>query len=147
MHPTPAFPSALLAKACALAIIATAALGLSARAHTLKIANQGDPMSMDPHSLQESFQLAFLGNLYEPLIGRDRNFALTPMLATRWEATSPTTWPPRSAAKPLVPVRRAPHCPSRPLSFPASSSVVPRPAATARPSAIAVPDGASTFWR
>ncbi len=92
MHPTPAFPSALLAKACALAIIATAALGLSARAHTLKIANQGDPMSMDPHSLQESFQLAFLGNIYEPLIGRDRNFALTPMLATRWEATSPTTW-------------------------------------------------------
>lgn len=76
----------LLAAACA------AALSPLAQAHSLRMANQGDPMSMDPHSLQESFQLAFLGNVYEPLLGRDRNFALTPMLATSWEATSPTTW-------------------------------------------------------
>lgn len=86
------YPSRLLAKANALAIAAAALLSLTANAHTLRLANQGDPMSMDPHSLQESFQLSFLGNIYEPLIGRDRNFALTPMLATAWEATSPTIW-------------------------------------------------------
>ncbi len=83
---TPRLRNWLLAAACA------AAIAPLAQAHSLRMANQDDPMSMDPHSLQESFQLSFLGNVYEPLIGRDRNFALTPMLATSWEATSPTTW-------------------------------------------------------
>ena len=61
-------PSRLFAKASALAIAAAALLSLNADAHTLRLANQGDPMSMDPHSLQESFQLSFLGNIYEPPI-------------------------------------------------------------------------------
>ncbi len=81
---------ALWAKAALFS--ALAALCVGAHANTLRISSQGDPMSMDPHSLQESSQLSFLGNVYEPLLGRDRNFALTPMLATAWEATSPTTW-------------------------------------------------------
>ena len=59
---------------------------------------------------------------------------------------SPTTCPPRSAAKPIAPAARTPVCPSRPL-WRTSSRATPRPAATARPSAIAVPDGASTFCR
>jgi peptide/nickel transport system substrate-binding protein len=72
-----------------------AALALAAtmsQAVTLRVANQGDSTSMDPHSLNESLQLSFTGNVYEPLIGRDKKLGLVPMLATRWTATSPTVW-------------------------------------------------------
>lgn len=62
------------------------------QAATLRVANQGDSTSMDPHSLNESLQLSFTGNIYEPLIGRDKKLGLVPMLATRWSATSPTVW-------------------------------------------------------
>ena len=64
----------------------------SASAATLRVANQGDANSMDPHSLNESLQLSFTGNIYEPLVGRDRKLALTPALATSWKQTSPTVW-------------------------------------------------------
>jgi peptide/nickel transport system substrate-binding protein len=71
------------------------ALGLGlggAGAATFKFADQGDPISMDPHSLNESFQLNFTGNIYEPLVGRGKHLELVPLLATSWKATSPTTW-------------------------------------------------------
>lgn len=80
----------LLRRLAAAAAFAT--LAPWATAATLRFADQGDAMSMDPHSLQESFQLSFLANIYEPLVGRGRDFKLTPMLATRWEQTSPTVW-------------------------------------------------------
>ena len=47
---------------------------------------------MDPHSLNESLQLSFTGNVYEPLVGRDKDMALVPALATKWTQTSPTVW-------------------------------------------------------
>lgn len=62
----------------------------AASAVTLRVANQGDSNSMDPHSLNESLQLSFTGNVYEPLVGRDKKLALTPALATSWKQTSPT---------------------------------------------------------
>ena len=67
-------------------------LPLYGLAKPLRLANQGDATSMDPHSLQESFQLSFLGNIYEPLVTRGRNFELEPCLATSWKAVNGTTW-------------------------------------------------------
>jgi peptide/nickel transport system substrate-binding protein len=72
-----------------------AAIALScglAGAATLRVANQGDALSMDPHSLNESLQLSFTGNVYEPLVARDSKLALTPGLATAWRQTSPAVW-------------------------------------------------------
>jgi peptide/nickel transport system substrate-binding protein len=72
-----------------------AALALSCtlgHAATLRVANQGDVQSMDPHSLNESLQLTFTGNIYEPLVARDKKLGLTPGLATKWAQTSPTVW-------------------------------------------------------
>jgi peptide/nickel transport system substrate-binding protein len=63
-----------------------------AHAATLRVANQGDATSMDPHSLNESLQLSITGNVYEPLVGRDRKLGLEPVLATKWAQTSPTVW-------------------------------------------------------
>lgn len=73
----------------------TAALILAigtAQAVTLRVANQGDVQSMDPHSLNESLQLSFMGNVYESLVGRAKDMSLVPLLATQWSQTSPTVW-------------------------------------------------------
>ncbi|MBA2675781.1 ABC transporter substrate-binding protein [Ramlibacter sp.] len=74
----------------AAAILCAAALG--AQAQTVRIANQGDALSMDPHSLNESLQLSVTGNVYEPLVGRAKDLTLAPALATSWKQTSPTVW-------------------------------------------------------
>jgi peptide/nickel transport system substrate-binding protein len=61
-------------------------------AAVFKWANNGDVNAMDPYTRNETFQLSFNANIYEPLIRRDRNLALEPALATKWEQTSPTVW-------------------------------------------------------
>jgi peptide/nickel transport system substrate-binding protein len=71
----------LLAASCAVA-----------GAATLRVANQGDVLSMDPHSLNEGLQLDVMSNVYEPLVQRDRNYKLVPGLATEWRQLSPTVW-------------------------------------------------------
>ena len=74
---------------CAAALALAAA---GAQAQTVRIANQGDALSMDPHSLNESLQLSVTGNVYEGLINRNKDLSLTPGLATSWRQTSPTVW-------------------------------------------------------
>ena len=64
----------------------------AAQAQTVRIGNQGDALSMDPHSLNETTQLSVVGNVYEPLVGRDQNLKLSPRLATSWKQISPTVW-------------------------------------------------------
>ena len=72
--------------------VALSAVGVVASAQTVRIANQGDALSMDPHSLNETLQLSGTGNFYEPLVGRNNDLSLTPMLAPSWKQTSPTVW-------------------------------------------------------
>ncbi len=75
------------------ALIGAAAFSTAAAyAQTFKFANQGDALSMDPHSLNESFQLAFTSNIYEPLVARGKKLELVPALATDWKQTAPTVW-------------------------------------------------------
>src|SRR5215212_3742094 len=73
-------------------LVALACLCTAAGAVTLKIGDQGDALSMDPHSLNESLQLTVLENVFEPLVYRDKDYKLIPALATSWKATSPTVW-------------------------------------------------------
>jgi peptide/nickel transport system substrate-binding protein len=80
------FKPQLIAAAALCAMMATA------QAQTVRIANQGDSLSMDPHSLNESLQLSVTGNVYEPLVGRAKDLSLAPALATSWKQTSPTVW-------------------------------------------------------
>ena len=71
---------------------ALAAMLSVASAQTARIANQGDALSLDPHSLNESLQLSTVGNVYEPLVDLDRKLNPVPGLATSWAQTSPTVW-------------------------------------------------------
>ncbi len=89
----PARPARLATLTLALGLgLGLALAGSWSQAATLRVANQGDALSMDPHSLNESLQLSFTGNVYEPLVARDKKLGLTPGLATAWRATSPTVW-------------------------------------------------------
>jgi peptide/nickel transport system substrate-binding protein len=63
-----------------------------AQGATLRMADVGDVQSMDPHSLNETLQLSFTGNIYEGLVARGKDMALVPALATQWKQTAPTVW-------------------------------------------------------
>lgn len=78
--------------AVASVMVVLSAISLIASAVTLRVGNQGDALSLDPHSLNEALQLSVVGNVYEGLLFRDRNYKLEPALATDWKQTSPTVW-------------------------------------------------------
>lgn len=64
----------------------------SAHAATVRVANQGDVLSLDPHSFNEAIQLSFLNNVFESLATRGKDLQIGPSLATSWVAATPTTW-------------------------------------------------------
>jgi peptide/nickel transport system substrate-binding protein len=75
------------------AVLLGAALAAApAEAVTFRWANDGDVGAMDPMTRQETVQLSFLSNIYEPLVRRNRDLGLEPSLAVSWEQTSPTVW-------------------------------------------------------
>ena len=71
---------------------AMATASLVAGAQTIRVANQGDALSLDPHSLNESLQLSVDLNVYDALTERNKDLSLAPGLATSWKQTSPTVW-------------------------------------------------------
>ncbi|SPE31259.1 Extracellular solute-binding protein [Burkholderiales bacterium] len=73
-------------------LLASALAAQPAGAANFRWANDGDVGAMDPTTRQETVQLSFLSNIYEPLVRRDRNLRLEPALAVTWEQTSPTVW-------------------------------------------------------
>jgi peptide/nickel transport system substrate-binding protein len=76
----------------ALALGLAAAFALPASAATLRFAFQGELKSLDPYSLNESFTLGMLGNVYEGLTKRDKDLKIVPGLATSWEQVEPLRW-------------------------------------------------------
>jgi len=64
----------------------------AAQAETLRWAFQGDLKSLDPYTLNETFTLGALGNVYEGLTKRDKDLNIIPGLAESWELVNPTTW-------------------------------------------------------
>ncbi|VWX58121.1 ABC transporter substrate-binding protein [Burkholderiales bacterium 8X] len=82
----------LAATAVLSALTVLAAMGGTAQAQTIRIANQGDALSLDPHSLNESLQLSTTANVYDTLVGRNKDLSVAPLLATSWKQTSPTVW-------------------------------------------------------
>ncbi|MEC7593755.1 MAG: ABC transporter substrate-binding protein, partial [Pseudomonadota bacterium] len=76
--------------ALSVAVAALSAQGLEAK--TLKWAFQGDAQSLDPQSLNETFTLGLLGNIYEGLVRRGPDLAIEPALATSWKIVEPKRW-------------------------------------------------------
>jgi peptide/nickel transport system substrate-binding protein len=63
-----------------------------AQAKTLKWAFQGDPVSMDPYTINETLTLGYLNNVYEGLVRYGRQMVVEPALATEWTNTKPDVW-------------------------------------------------------
>lgn len=79
--------------ACALLALALLVPATTAMAQTtLRYAFQGDAKSLDPYSLNETFTLGFLGNVYEGLTRRGPDLEIQPALAESWEIIEPTRW-------------------------------------------------------
>lgn len=74
------------------AITTVAALTSTANAETFRYAYQGSVAALDPYTLNETFTLGFLGNVYEGLVARDADLRIVPALAERWEQVEPTRW-------------------------------------------------------
>lgn len=74
-------------------VVLASSIGIGeAHARTLRLADQGDAISMDPHSLNDGLQLSLTGNVYEGLTARGPKLELVPGLARAWRRTGPTTW-------------------------------------------------------
>ncbi|MBK9083320.1 MAG: ABC transporter substrate-binding protein [Rhizobiales bacterium] len=80
-------------KTLLLAGVFATGLGLgSANAVTFRYAFQGDLNALDPYTLNETFTLAALGNVYEGLTKRDKELKIIPGLAEKWEIVDPLRW-------------------------------------------------------
>jgi peptide/nickel transport system substrate-binding protein len=62
----------------------------SSSAETLRWANAGDILTLDPYAHTESFTSSFLHHIYEPLVRRDVNLKFEAALAASWEVIEPT---------------------------------------------------------
>jgi peptide/nickel transport system substrate-binding protein len=78
-----------LAVTSALALVLASA---PAAAKTFRYAFQGDLNALDPYTLNETFTLGALGNVYEGLTKRDKDLKIIPGLAESWEIIDPLKW-------------------------------------------------------
>jgi peptide/nickel transport system substrate-binding protein len=70
----------------------TATLCAAAHGQTLRWANAGDPLTLDPDSQNESLTNAINGQIYEFLVARDRKLGIVPQLAVSWKQDGPLKW-------------------------------------------------------
>lgn len=60
--------------------------------NTLRVALQGEIVSLDPQSMRETTTSEFLSNIMEPLVRFNAQLQLEPALAERWERVSAVLW-------------------------------------------------------
>ncbi len=75
-----------------LLLLAGSLIAFPLPAKTLRFASAFDPQSMDPHALALQYHTRVVSQIYESLVGRDRNFALEPVLAVSWQSIDPKRW-------------------------------------------------------
>lgn len=73
-------------------LLVSGSIALSAHANTLRYATQDEPQTLDPHSASLAVTTRLLSNVYEGLVGRDKDFKLVPLLALSWSQPDSRTW-------------------------------------------------------
>lgn len=61
-------------------------------AKALKYATQDEPQTLDPHAANLAVTNRLLSNVYEGLVGRDKDFRMVPWLALSWNQPDAKTW-------------------------------------------------------
>ena len=74
------------------ALSAALLVPMAVQAKTLRWASQGDILTLDPHAQNEGLNIAASSYVYEPLVQYEKDFKITPALATEWETPSDTLW-------------------------------------------------------
>ena len=74
------------------ALAAAAVLAGPVAAKTLRWASQGDILTFDPMSQNESLNNTFSDYVYDGLVRYNKQFVPEPALATSWTRVSPTVW-------------------------------------------------------
>ncbi|GIK87152.1 MAG: ABC transporter substrate-binding protein [Burkholderiales bacterium] len=74
------------------ALLAAAVVAGPSAAKTLRWASQGDILTFDPMSQNESLNNTFSDYIYEGLVRYNKQFVPEPALATSWTRVSPTVW-------------------------------------------------------
>jgi peptide/nickel transport system substrate-binding protein len=111
-------------------LMAQAALAPAAIAQELRVGLSAEPSSADPHYHNLTPNNMLARHVYEPLVGQDKNQALTPLLAESWKAIDDTTWELKlrkgvkfqdgsdfTADDVVATFERAPNVPKSPSSF------------------------------
>ncbi len=75
-----------------LAALILAACGQANTTKTFRWSSQGDYLTADPHSQNEGLNNSINGQVFEPLVHRNKKLEIEPRLATSWKQTSPTSW-------------------------------------------------------
>jgi peptide/nickel transport system substrate-binding protein len=76
-----------------LVMVLVCALATPAMAEkVLRWASQGDALTYDPHSANESPTILASQQVYETLAIRNPKYEIVPCLATSWKALDPKTW-------------------------------------------------------
>ena len=75
-----------------LATLFVTALAPCVHAKTLRYATQDEPQTLDPHSASLAVTTRLLFNVYEGLVGRDKDFKVVPWLAVSWTQLDAKTW-------------------------------------------------------
>jgi peptide/nickel transport system substrate-binding protein len=78
-----------------LALASALALGLAApgaEARSFTWAFNADVLTLDPHSSNNTFTNAFMGNVYEALVRHNDRIEIEPALAESWQRVTPTVW-------------------------------------------------------
>lgn len=81
-----------MARGLALVFAAALLAAAPAAAKTLRFASGFDPQTMDPHALALLYHSRVVTQIYESLVGRDRQFRLEPALALSWQSMDAKTW-------------------------------------------------------
>jgi peptide/nickel transport system substrate-binding protein len=74
------------------ALLLAASFTFCTHAKTLRYATQDEPQTLDPHSASLAVTTRLLSNVYEGLVGRDKDFKLVPWLAESWSQLDNRTW-------------------------------------------------------
>jgi len=77
---------------CAAAVLGALIVAAPVHAKTFRWASQGDVLSFDPYSQNESFNNTFNSYVYESLVMYDKKYDVVPQLALKWEQVTPTQW-------------------------------------------------------
>lgn len=78
--------------AIAAMLSTTAFVGLAQAENVLRWTSQGDALTLDPHGQNEGPTSAMNSHMYEPLVERGRDFAMTAGLATSWKTVADNVW-------------------------------------------------------